>query len=105
VIGEWVQRFRRTVEGIGAGGALRPCAFGPDCAFAVRPPEKPKPQDPSHFPRVPAPELLPGPGRIEQPSVVHFRCECGKILKVKWELAGKTGRCPSCQKLIQIPDA
>ena len=105
MIGEWLQRLRRTVEGFGAAGVWHLCACGPDCAFAVRPPEKPRPPEPSHFPRVPAPELLPGPGRIEQPTMVHFHCECGKILKVKWELAGKTGRCPSCHRLIQIPDA
>src|SRR4051812_50124886 len=28
---------------------------------------------------------------------------CGKQLKVKDELAGKKGKCPQCQKTIQIP--
>ena len=111
MIGDWLQRLRRAVESIGAAGAWRPCACGPDCAFAARPPEKPrrpekpKPPEAPRFPRVPSPELLPGPDRIEQPFKVRFRCECGKILQVKWELAGKTGRCPSCHKLIHIPEA
>src|SRR3954468_11514150 len=30
---------------------------------------------------------------------------CGKQLKVKDELAGKKGKCPQCQKVIQIPAA
>jgi hypothetical protein len=105
VIGDWLQRLQQAMAGIGAIGEWRPCACGPDCAFAVRPPEKPKPPEAPRFPRVPSPEPLPGPDRIEQPTMVHFRCECGKVLKVKWELAGRTGRCPSCHKLIHIPDA
>jgi hypothetical protein len=103
--GGWLQRLRRTLEGFGATGSWRPCACGPDCAFAARPPEKPISPEPSRFPRVPSPEPLPGPGRIEQPFMVRFRCECGTVLRVKWEFAGRTGRCPSCRKLIHIPDA
>jgi hypothetical protein len=99
--GDWLRRFERALESI---GAWRLCACGPDCACAVQPPEKPKPAA-QRFSHVPAPELLPGPDQIEQPGMVRFRCECGKTLKVKWEYAGKTGRCPTCHKLIHIPEA
>jgi hypothetical protein len=111
VIGDWLEQLRRAVENIGAAGERRPCACGPDWAFAARPPEKPRRPEKSKveevpkFPRVPSPELLPGPERIEQTFKVRFRCECGKVLQVKWELAGKTGRCPACHQLVQIPDA
>ena len=111
VIGDWVRRLQRAAESIRGAGAWRPCACGPEFAFALKPPEKPrrpeKPRAPEapRFPRVPPPEPLPGPERIEQSFKVRFRCECGKVLQVKWELAGKTGRCPACHKLIQIPDA
>jgi hypothetical protein len=111
VVGDWLERLRRAAASIGGGGAWRPCVCGPACAFAVRPSEKPKgPQKPKlpeipRFPRVPSPELLPGPEQIEQSFKVRFRCTCGQVLQVKWELAGKTGRCPACRKLIHIPEA
>lgn len=110
MIGDWLQQLRRAVESIGASGAWRPCACGLEYAFAAKlpekpkRPEKPKPPEMQRFPRVPSPELLPGPDRIEQQGKVKFRCECGKVLQVKWELAGRTGRCPACHKLILIPE-
>src|SRR4051812_32991237 len=38
-------------------------------------------------------------------SIAVECAHCGKQLKVKDELAGKKGKCPQCQKLIQIPAA
>ncbi len=35
---------------------------------------------------------------------IEFRCECGETLQVEDELAGKRGRCPSCGKVIVVPD-
>ncbi|KPJ57728.1 MAG: hypothetical protein AMS16_00925 [Planctomycetes bacterium DG_58] len=32
-------------------------------------------------------------------------CECGKVLKVPEEHAGKRGKCPGCGKVITIPTA
>jgi phage FluMu protein Com len=38
-------------------------------------------------------------------SIAVECAHCGKQLKVKDELAGKKGKCPQCQKVIQIPAA
>jgi len=29
---------------------------------------------------------------------------CGKTMKVKDSLSGKKGKCPSCERIIDIPD-
>src|SRR5437588_9164085 len=34
---------------------------------------------------------------------IRVTCECGKELRVKDEYAGKRGKCPSCGKILQIP--
>jgi hypothetical protein len=34
---------------------------------------------------------------------ISVTCDCGKILKVKEELAGRKGRCPACQAVLTIP--
>ena len=34
---------------------------------------------------------------------IKLKCECGQVLKVGSEAAGKTGRCPSCNSQIRIP--
>jgi hypothetical protein len=34
---------------------------------------------------------------------ISFKCECGRSLRVKDELAGKQGRCPACGTLLRIP--
>lgn len=36
---------------------------------------------------------------------ISLRCECGAKLRVKATMAGKTGRCPKCQRKIAIPSA
>jgi hypothetical protein len=35
---------------------------------------------------------------------IPVRCECGRSMRVKDEMAGKQGKCPSCGKLLVIPD-
>lgn len=35
--------------------------------------------------------------------VIRVQCNCGKRLKVKDELAGKTGNCPNCGENLKIP--
>jgi hypothetical protein len=34
---------------------------------------------------------------------IKLKCECGQVLKVGSDAAGKTGRCPSCNSPIRIP--
>ncbi len=36
---------------------------------------------------------------------MQVTCSCGKILNVPDKLAGKTARCPTCKKLLQMPGA
>ena len=38
------------------------------------------------------------------PSIIEVRCTCGKNLRAKLKLAGKTVRCPNCQTQLRIPD-
>jgi membrane associated rhomboid family serine protease len=35
---------------------------------------------------------------------IRLKCACGKKLKVPAQFAGRTGRCPQCQKRFTIPD-
>lgn len=35
--------------------------------------------------------------------MIRFECKCGKRIKVDDKLAGKKGKCPQCQQIIQIP--
>ena len=35
--------------------------------------------------------------------MITFKCECGKVLKVKDEAAGKRVRCPACSTVVQVP--
>ena len=34
---------------------------------------------------------------------IPVKCECGRSMKVKDELAGKRGKCPSCGTMLLIP--
>jgi hypothetical protein len=34
---------------------------------------------------------------------IKVQCRCGRVLLVKDEMAGKTGRCPECQQPVKIP--
>jgi hypothetical protein len=34
---------------------------------------------------------------------IKLKCSCGQVLTVSDALAGKTGKCPKCQKAIKIP--
>ncbi len=45
------------------------------------------------------------PHRIQKPKFVRFFCECGQKVKIPAKYAGKTGKCPKCQKRIQIPQS
>jgi hypothetical protein len=36
---------------------------------------------------------------------VEFRCDCGKLLRVKDEYAGRQGTCPACGELLDVPAA
>jgi hypothetical protein len=36
---------------------------------------------------------------------IKLKCSCGQVLSVPDNLAGKTGKCPKCQKSIQIPNS
>jgi DNA-directed RNA polymerase subunit M/transcription elongation factor TFIIS len=36
---------------------------------------------------------------------IKFQCSCGQVLNVPDEKAGKSGKCPKCQKTVQIPSA
>jgi cell division septation protein DedD len=35
---------------------------------------------------------------------IEFECDCGEILQVSHEYAGRRGRCPSCQKIVTVPE-
>ena len=38
--------------------------------------------------------------------MIEFKCsECGKLLRVKDEAAGKRGKCPQCAAILQVPNA
>jgi WD40 repeat protein len=50
-----------------------------------------------------AEETVP-PRELPRPPQLAFACpSCGKRLKVKGELAGKTGKCPHCKKSLRVP--
>jgi hypothetical protein len=34
---------------------------------------------------------------------IKVQCRCGRVMLVKDEMAGKTGRCPACQQPVKIP--
>lgn len=34
---------------------------------------------------------------------IRLKCECGQILKIGSEAAGKMGKCPACKSTLQIP--
>ncbi len=34
---------------------------------------------------------------------IQFQCSCGKAFRVKDELAGKTGKCPNCGAVLEVP--
>lgn len=36
---------------------------------------------------------------------VQVKCSCGKVLKVRDELAGKAVKCPGCQSVLRVPAA
>ena len=36
-------------------------------------------------------------------SKIVFTCECGKSVAVDRKFAGRRGRCPRCDKVVQIP--
>ena len=36
---------------------------------------------------------------------MQVTCSCGKVLNVPENLAGKSGRCPACKKIFQMPGA
>jgi hypothetical protein len=36
---------------------------------------------------------------------LNFTCECGRLLEVGDELAGKRVRCPACQRIVTAPEA
>lgn len=35
--------------------------------------------------------------------MITFKCQCGKVLKVRDDAAGKRVRCPNCQTVAQVP--
>jgi len=35
--------------------------------------------------------------------MITFKCDCGKMLRVKEEVAGKRVRCPACKAVVQVP--
>jgi len=37
--------------------------------------------------------------------MIQFRCECGRLLQAKEELAGRLTRCPTCDREFSIPNA
>ncbi|HEY2413950.1 MAG TPA: hypothetical protein VGI40_17005, partial [Pirellulaceae bacterium] len=37
------------------------------------------------------------------PMAIKVQCSCGKAFAAKDELAGKTVKCPGCQKPLKIP--
>lgn len=34
---------------------------------------------------------------------IQFKCSCGKLIRVNEEMAGKTGKCPSCGERVKVP--
>ena len=36
---------------------------------------------------------------------IKLKCECGQVLNIPDTMAGKTGKCPKCQKALKIPSA
>lgn len=34
---------------------------------------------------------------------IKFKCSCGHVLSVPDKFAGKTGKCPKCQKAVKVP--
>jgi len=34
---------------------------------------------------------------------IRFSCQCGKRIKVPGEYAGRSGRCPRCKRVVQVP--
>lgn len=42
------------------------------------------------------------PEAAAQPNAIRVRCECGKTLTVKQELAGKAIKCPACGKPVRV---
>jgi len=35
---------------------------------------------------------------------IEFTCECGEIFQVEDEFAGRKGRCPTCKRIMVVPD-
>lgn len=35
---------------------------------------------------------------------IEFRCDCGELFQVEDELAGRKGRCPTCKRIMVVPD-
>ena len=36
---------------------------------------------------------------------IHFKCPCGRVLLSEDEYAGRKGECPSCGKILIVPQA
>lgn len=35
---------------------------------------------------------------------IEFRCECGELFQVEDEFAGRKGRCPTCKRIMLVPE-
>ncbi len=35
---------------------------------------------------------------------IEFRCDCGELFQVEDELAGRKGRCPTCKRIMVVPE-
>jgi len=62
------------------------------------------PLDPLPIPlEPPLISLGPEPAKPKD-DFIRFACSCGKRLKMPSKFAGKTGKCPSCNARLRIPD-
>jgi hypothetical protein len=50
-----------------------------------------------------SPKSIQPPPEPLKSMPIKLKCSCGQVLSVPDNLAGKSGKCPKCQKAIQIP--
>ena len=50
----------------------------------------------------PRPVGTSAPGR-DVAKMIRFSCPCGKVIKAPAKYAGRKGRCPRCQRVLQVP--
>ncbi|MDA0833196.1 MAG: HEAT repeat domain-containing protein [Planctomycetota bacterium] len=44
-------------------------------------------------------------GAAQSPKILTIACSCGKLLRARWDQAGKRVRCPSCKQPVLIEDS